>query len=474
MTNRLIGRCATKGLSFMSARGAIPPIIKEALDSRPGYILIVTGKPGTGKSLFVREVFREYEDSFLILSNAEATSVDNLSDLPEWPSRHAVAQYWREVAETPLYEMSLDRQIHTLLNSKDVSKESNIIIIDSWNDFVMPVDNRQKYAIQQSLIYAARNERKKLLLVIEGDEEVPNQESIHYSADAIIQFEKLQENQRMIRQMSIQKMRYHPINQDTFLFTLENGRFSFIPWYKHQFPPITVERETIDDPSKNKISTGNKSLDRILSGGFEKGMLSLFEVENLAAPYLETLYIPFLSNHLQLNRPAVILLPEGWSPDRFIRGLSHFVGGSRIEKQVVFFGRHALGTRENVRSIDDDPWKTLQEIRYEATQLEREFETEATELFALDTLENKYGVNDVKGMMAEITASLPLTNRATVAILSQHQELKSGSIAYGIHLRVKELSGVLSVFGVIPRTHFLTIHPLLSKGFLDYDLIPIV
>ena len=132
--------------------------------------------------------------------------------------------------------------------------------------------------------------------------------------------------------------------------------------------------------------------------------LLLIEVENLAAPYLETIYIPFLSNHLQLGRPAVILLPEGWSPDQFTRGLSHFLDPTLVEKQVVFFGRHALGHLDNVRSIDDDPWKTLQEIRYEATQLERQFDTEATELFSLDTLENKYGVTDVKGMMAEITA----------------------------------------------------------------------
>ena len=119
-----------------------------------------------------------------------------------------------------------------------------------------------------------------------------------------------------------------------------------------------------------------------------------------------------------------------------------------------------------MRAIDDDPWKTLQEIRYEANQLERKFDTEATELFSLDTLENKYGVTDIKGMIAEITASLPSTNRATISILGEQQGLKSGSIAYSIHLRVQELNGVLSVCGVNPRTNYLAVRPLLSKGFL--------
>ena len=460
----------------MSTEGSIPPSIRDAIDSTSGYVIVVTGKPGTGKTLFVHEVFREFEDSLLILSNAESTSVSEkeLASQPKWSERHIIAHFWRSQKEGSLHEVPLHEQLANLLGVSSVSDIHNVVIIDSWTDFMMPVDAGYRYEVQQSLIFAARNEGKKLVLVTEGDWEEKYQRPLHHSADAIIRLKKLREDQRMYRQMTIEKMRSLPLKQDTFLFTLNNGRFTYVPWHVHQFPPITVEREPIKDPSPDRISTGNRSLDVIIGGGFQKGVLSLIEVENLAAPYLETIYIPFLSNHLQLGRPAVILLPEGWSPDQFTQGLSHFVEPKLVEDQVVFFGRHALGQHQNVRPIDDDPWKTLQEIRYEATQLERQFDTEATELFSLDTLENKYGVTDVKGMMAEITASLPATNRATVSILGEQQGLKSGSIAYSVHLRVQELSGVLSVCGVNPRTNYLAVRPLLSKGFLDYDLVPIV
>jgi len=460
----------------MSVQGAIPPSIRDAIESKTGYVLMVAGNPGTGKSLFVHEIFREFADSFLILSNAEATTIvqDELSSLPKWKKRHVSAQYWREIQEDPLHELPLHEQCSKLLGKDNLCEDNSIIIIDSWTDFLMPFQEEKKYEIQQSLIYATRTEGKKLILISEGDRKERALRFLEHSADAILRLEKLHDNERMYRQMNIEKMRSRSISQDTFLFTLDKGRFSYIPWQKHQFPPIMVEREPIDDPSKQKISTGNKSLDEVLGGGFEKGMLSLVEVENLAAPYLETIYIPFLSNHLQLGRPAVVLLPEGWSPERFMHGLSHFVDAKSVEKQVVFFGRHVLSKHENVKNIDDDPWKTLQEIRYEATQLEREFNKQATELFSLNTLENKYGINDVKGMMAEITAALPSTQRATVTILSKQQALKSGSIAHSVHLKVQELSGVLSIFGVIPRTNFLAVSPMLSKGFLDYELIPIV
>jgi KaiC/GvpD/RAD55 family RecA-like ATPase len=459
----------------MSAEGAIPPRIRDALESATGHVLVVAGRPGTGKTLFVHEVFREFNDSLLILSNAEATTAaeEELSSLPKWSKRNIIAHYWRKMDDSTLHESSLHEQLSRLLGVKPTGDHHNVVIIDSWTDFLMPIRPEMRYEVQQALIFAARKEGKNLVLVTEGDWEEGEQQQLHHSVDAIIRLRKLRKDQRLYRQLTIEKMRTMSIEQDSFLFTLNKGRFTYVPWHVHQLPPITVARDSIKDPSVSRISTGNRSLDAILGGGFEKGKLSLIEVENLAAPYLETIYIPFLSNQLQLGRPAVILLPEGWSPEQFMQGLSHFIDSKIVEKQVVFFGRHALG-QQNVRTIDDDPWKTLQEIRYEATQLEREFYTQTTELFALDTLENKYGVTDVKGMMAEITASLPTTERTAVTILSQEQSLKSGSIAHSIHLRVQELSGVLSVCGVNPKTNYLAVRPLLSGGFLDYDLVPIV
>ena len=453
----------------MSARGAIPPSLRDVLDTDAGYVITITGMPGTGKSLLVHEIFREFDRSHLILSNAEATThaKNQLASLPNWEKRHNVAHFWRNLDLSQLHKASLSEQM-TKLVGQSSQPDFEILIIDSWCDFLMPIDESQRYEVQQSLIFATRAQDKRLVLVTEE-----HNPSLFHSSDAIINLERLRQDQRMYRQLNIEKMRSKPVSQDTFLFTLNSGRFSYIPWHIHKFPPITVEREPIVDPTLEHISTGNRSLDNVIGGGFQKGGLSLIEVENLAAPYLETICIPFLSNHLQQGRPAVILLPEGWSPDRFSRGLSHFVGSDMVENQVVFFGRHILGKQDNVRAIDEDPYKTLQEIRYESTQLEKEFGSPATELFALDTLENKYEVPEVKGIMAEITAALPESQRAVAAILSKQQALKSGAIAHSIHLRVQELCGVLSVCGVIPRTNFLAVSPILSKGFLDYELIPI-
>jgi len=460
----------------MSTIGGIPPIIEEVLSSESSFVLVVLGPPGTGKSLFVQEVVRKFENSLMIITSAENyvyTSQHLSSEIMNWEKRHIVMPFWQSLEENLPQDATLGQNLEVLLGLQKLP-DGDIIIIDSWTDFIEPITPEKRYSVQQTLIHSARKAEKKLVLVTEGSWGEEKNKSLFHSADGVFRLEKIRDNQRMYRQIVIEKMRSRPINQDSFLFTLFDGRFTHIPWYKHEYPAITVERDAIPDASPEHMSTGNVRLNNLQTGGFHEGKLTLVEVDDLSVPYLETIYIPFLSNHLQQGRPAVILLPEGWSPETFTGSLSKFVDASHVQKQVIFFGRQALGTHSNTRSIDADPWKTLQEIRYESGVLEREFKHEVTELFALDTLENMYGSTSVRGLMAEISASLSSTNRTTISILSREQDIRSESISHNIHLRVQEISGVLTICGINPRTNYLAVRQILSGGFLDYDLMPII
>ncbi len=461
----------------MSADGAIPLNIRDALESEIGYVLGVTGQAGTGKSLFVQEIMKSFPDSYMIVTDSENSNGLNSrlkETIPLWKTRHTAVHFWRKIDGIPDSETTLSQQLSYLCSKPNEDITSQILIIDSWTDFLQPINVADRYLIQQSILAATRREGKKTVLVTEIGMTPKEELGLNHSSDSIVTLQKKRIENRMYRELIIEKMRSFPLIQDTYLFTLSQGRFTYIPWYIHQYPAITIERDPLMDPAEKRVSTGNKSLDELTGGGFQRGGLNLVEVDNLAAPFLETIYIPFISNHLLLGRPAIILLPEGWSHERFIDSLSHFVDKSIVTNQIVFFGRHALGKDTMVRSIDDDPWKTIQEIRYESDKLERDFKCEITELFAIDTLENKYGPSIVKGMMAEISAALPPKNRAAVAILSRQQDIKSDSLSPIQHLRVQEINGVLSMYGVNPRTNFLAVRPILSRGYLDYELMPIV
>ncbi len=454
----------------------VPPAIKTALESRHGYVLAITGAPGTGKSLFVQTLFKMYPKAFLVIGSTEAlvAAESNLRDCVDWTKRHRSVRSLDGSSAPSSLLQSIDADPITLLGGecKEIH-EADVIIVDAWPQLLELFEESHRRVFEKSIIHAVHDTKKKLILVCDRVHHNPALMSLLHDADGIIRLEKKRVENRIYRQLIIDKMRSLSVVQDTFLFTLDGGRCTYIPWYKHRYPPITVEREPIPDPTPTKISTGNRSLDALLEGGFSRGSHNLLEVEDLALSYLETIYVPFLSNQLQLGRPAIIVLPEGWSPDKLIRSLTHFVDNNVITQRVVFFGRN-VPSYSNVRPLSQDPVKTLQEIRYEAGQLERKYGMETTELFALDTLENRYGDASLKSIVAEICTAIAATDRVTVSIVSTHQSVRAESIPHDVHLRVLELCGVISVCGVNPRTNFLAVRPILSGGFLDYELIPIV
>ncbi len=455
---------------------SVPPAVKTALESEHGYVIVIFGEPGTGKSLFVQTLFRTYPNTFLVLGSTEALAASalNLTDCVNWAKRHRLIQSLEGLSDIAEASQSSDADPIGLLGGQCREiQEANIVIVDSWPQILELVEESRRRSFEKLVLQAAHDTNKKMVLVCESTSDHLTGRSLLHAADGVIRLEKKRVENRIYRQIVIDKMRAIPVVQDTFLFTLNKGHFTYIPWYKHRYPPITVEREPIPDPSPTKISTGNRSLDALLEGGFTKGTHNLVEVEDLAISYLETIYVPYLSNQLQLGHPAIIVLPEGWSSEKLVHGLSHFVDRDLVEKRVVFFGRN-IPQHSNVRALSNDPMKTLQEIRYEASQLERKFGVETTELFALDTLENRYGAASLKSIVAEICTAIAATGRVTLSILSKQQSVQAESIPHDVHLRVGELCGVISVCGINPRTNFLAVRPLLSSGFLDYELVPIV
>ncbi|MGQ4872299.1 MAG: ATPase domain-containing protein, partial [Candidatus Thorarchaeota archaeon] len=312
----------------MNEVGALPPSIVDILGQDQGYVILVNGKPGVGKTMLAQEIARTFPNTFMIITSSE--NIVNYKGAlievhPEWDKHHAAVPFWRSNLREDMSQLNLNEQLSALTGKTVQLDGCDIIVIDSWTDFLAPYEPAKRSELEHALTETARREGKRLVLISDCSEDNQCSPGTLRAADGVVTLDRLREEQRVYRRIIIEKMRGVPIEQDEFLFTLHGGRFTYIPWYKHRYPAITVEREPISDPSKDMISTGSRSLDRVLGGGFQKGALNLVELESITAPYLETIYIPFLSNQLQLGRPVVIVLPEGWSSERFVHGLGHFV-----------------------------------------------------------------------------------------------------------------------------------------------------
>jgi hypothetical protein len=88
------------------------------------------------------------------------------------------------------------------------------------------------------------------------------------------------------------------------------------------------------DP-ENQYSSGIPDFDRLLGGGFQRGSLALFEMdETVGQDDLDLLLFPTLLNFLYHSRGIIAVLPSADSPHAFRARMSRFVTRRRFDARV--------------------------------------------------------------------------------------------------------------------------------------------
>jgi hypothetical protein len=90
----------------------------------------------------------------------------------------------------------------------------------------------------------------------------------------------------------------------------------------------------ISDP-EDRFSTGIPDFDRLLGGGFQRGSLALFEMdESVGQEDLDLLLFPTILNMLYQSRGMIAVLPSADSPHAFRSRMSHYVTRRRFDNRV--------------------------------------------------------------------------------------------------------------------------------------------
>lgn len=136
--------------------------------------------------------------------------------------------------------------------------------------------------VETVLLEICEKTNSNLILVAETGE--PSR--LDYLVGGVIRLERKIIDQRILRELIIEKIRGVKINNPCYLFTLSGGRFTCLEGKTEtnmvftQIPqPVTL--------TGNKIPTSIELMDRILGGGFEKGSLNILEINrNVGIKYL--------------------------------------------------------------------------------------------------------------------------------------------------------------------------------------------
>ena len=185
------------------------------------------------------------------------------------------------------------------------SKSSSVIVLDTWDGLAKELDEVERLKAEKALIAMADASGSRIVFVSEE----PGKTTMDYLVDGIVELARSEEYGRIFREIEIQKLRGVQIAQHKYLYTLLDGRFSYLPPYAE--PDYSKAKEfepTSDLRESRRYSFGCQGLDEIF-GGIRKG--STFTIEyshNVPYGAIRLLHVPPIINFLNLGR-SVLFIP---------------------------------------------------------------------------------------------------------------------------------------------------------------------
>ena len=455
------------------------------LDKIKGYSLIIKGLPGTGKSSLALDLVASLPNSFFISTriNPEIMIQDFpwiLKEIPQdrqYPFFVDATRSRIQISSDNFLKMNYETMPEFVqqLFALGADLPEKIFVIDSWNALTLNLSESQVSHWASAIIQHLGSEASKIIFVIEGVQHT----SLDWIVDGITVLSKKSITSahgipRRIRELSFHKMRGKEIQNETYLSSLANGRLTTFHPFKYRFPAIILKSETIGDPDDNHISTGSVSFDDLLGGGFRKGSWNLFEVSTTIGDALDIVFLPLMTNHLNNKRPAITIFREGVSFDSNQPYLDIFTGNKKWIDQTIAIERHIPADSSNRFELPDKIDHLLEILETSKQTLKKKIKGPFLINLGLDALENKYGIPALNEFIAITVSKARLEGDIIVGWLKENQKFQGGTTAATSHWKLDLINRALVLEGIIPATEYYAITPILSKGYIDYKLTPVI
>ena len=174
------------------------------------------------------------------------------------------------------------------------------------------------------------------------------QTDLDYLLDGVVVLRRKYHEGRVVREIELKKLRGVSIMQSRFLFTLDSGRFRYLPPFKTSVNGEGQDQVGSPIEQKGKLySTGSASLDLLLGGGFRKGSFNLLEAENDVPDEVKTLFLRTLLSNFVNTGHSVLYVPfVGVSVEELAEMLPN-LSSQTIERSIVVMNYDPSETRKN-------------------------------------------------------------------------------------------------------------------------------
>lgn len=447
----------------------LPPELESVL-TRRGFILLVKGETGTGKTTVALELMARLQTEGDTVHISTRTYPDKLA-YQQALFRHLIEQANVKFFSTLEFDPTqfvIGHKVVSGLHQLLSTMENPLVVLDSWEGIADYVPQEARMKVEQSLMAVLEETGARLVMISEHPE---TSTTLDQLADVILILHHEVAEDRRIRELEIRKLRGVPIRQDRYLFTLAGGRFRYLEPFQFSLPTKTAQFKPLAN-TETHMSTGSRDLDDLLGGGVPRGSTLLLSIRG-EVPFEAQVYIPLtaLLNFLVTNNAVMAFPYSDFDPTRARLFATQFISEEIYNRSMRIFTTDRVEDPAAIKfslKPDEDFEKWLD--TYEA--FKRQDKT-IWMLMALDTVQNFYG-QGVMDFLATVASRAAVNKDIQSIIARPNLELtpKVANISQ-IHLVLSQRWGTLVLYGAKPRTGFYGLQFSFTHGYPEFELVPL-
>ncbi len=450
----------------------VPEELVWALNLEGGS-LHIKGSPGTGKTTLALELARAFphRESLYVSTHLSPEKIYKFYPWIEGsiPQNNIVTAK-KTVLENPKTsdEQSSEHvakpDFMEEVYSKIVGGQNRILIIDSIDALKLNLNlSLGDLSLENNLLEMGEKTGTSFIMVSETDSEC----KLDSLVDGVATLRKRLLEDRILREISIEKMRGAEIKHPIYLFTLAGGRFTYFKNSYHSIPPKEIK--TKKEVEADTIPTTIPELDEVLNGGLKRSSLNIMEIsQGIGLEHIETL-TPFYVSGLSRGIPSILVPSRSFSlidiktlkkaiienPALFdnFKKLVHVFQYAKFSVDV------SVEKPENVHYLEGRDYRDdIDQIRGVAQELLR---NTGKKMFFVgissDVVSYSYGQqNFFKVLSLWVNQLKPLGAVIGVFYYSQKEQQVLTQFT-DIYLKFDKIDGTLVLYGKIPKTQIYAI-----------------
>ncbi len=331
-------------------------------------------------------------------------------------------------------------------------KKVRTVVFDSWDGIAKELGSEERLKAEKTLLALAHNSGAQFIFVSEE----PGATTIDYLVDGIVEVVSVDEQDRKIREFIIHKLRGTKIPQHKFIFTLLEGKFTYLgPYTPPNYSKMSrfVQRPDIGE----SYSLGSRALDGLF-GGMTPGRTFAIEYdEDVPDTALGAIGYPAIINFLSMGRSAILLPLPGANDAETSSILARGAGESAVRERLRILNVLRTGDPKTTALPEiATPKEIHEEVTNETTKL-REKSADKTVLFvkSISALENLFASN--LDSLLEVTSqeiiTLQQSRDAHILFLAKNSPIRSRILSISSsYARLYVRDGVVLIYGVKPHT----------------------